>query len=121
MSHDVLKELPANVTVSYVSDASDRYGTAAAVYAARDDIDVTRPVAVMMGDDFVFNKPGVSELAEMVAGMGRQQSTTGLMAAKIPKSLVSNYGVIDHDGDTYRRIIDKPLPCLLYTSPSPRD
>lgn len=86
-----------------------KYGTAVPVALAADFIEAGESVVVLMGDDFIWNKDGSSEVARLIAEV--PDGACGLLAAEVPHEDVSKYGVIEQDDQgNYQRIIDQPKP-----------
>lgn len=98
------------VTLHFVTQPSyGKYGTAVPVALAADFVSSDESAVVLMGDDFIWNKDGSSEVARLIAAT--PDGACGLLAAEVSHDDVSKYGVIEQD-DTgnYQRIIDQPKP-----------
>lgn len=86
-----------------------KYGTAVPVALAADSIREGESVVVLMGDDFIFNKDGSSEVKRLIEAT--PEGGCGLLAARVPKNEVHRYGVIEQDKEgNYKRIVDQPKP-----------
>lgn len=86
-----------------------KYGTAVPIALAADYIEPGESVVVLMGDDFIWNPDGSSEVARLLAAT--PAGDCGLLAAQVPLESVGNYGVIESDQDgNYVRIVDQPNP-----------
>lgn len=86
-----------------------KYGTAVPVALAADYIDAGESAVVLMGDDFIYNEDGSSEVRRLIDAT--PEGGCGLLAARIPQESVGKYGVIEQDADgNYVRIIDQPKP-----------
>lgn len=86
-----------------------KYGTAVPIALAADYVNEGESAVVLMGDDFIWNEDGSSEVARLVAAT--PEGDCGLLAAQVPLETVGNYGVIEQDDDgNYVRIIDQPKP-----------
>lgn len=64
---------------------------------------------VLMGDDFIYNTDGSSEVERLITAT--PDGECGLLAAKIAPEQTGSYGVIALDeNDNYREIVEKPAP-----------
>lgn len=100
---------PRNVIFHYVEqDANNKYGTAVPVSLVFPYLKKGESVAVVGGDDFVYNSDGSSELARLIAAT--PEGGSSLLSATVPTEEVSRYGVIDFHEDTgaFERIVEKP-------------
>lgn len=90
---------------------SERYGSAEPVAQIVEAFGLDEPVAVLMGDDFVFNADGSSELARLVdAVAGADSDTSAMLAATVPKDVINKYGVLELSSDRLTGIYEKPTP-----------
>lgn len=98
------------VTLHYiVQPGYGKYGTAVPIALAAPYVNEGESVVVLMGDDFIWNEDGSSEVARLLEAT--PDGECGLLAAKVAKEDVSNYGVIELDSaGNYRRSVEKPLP-----------
>lgn len=84
-----------------------KYGTAVPVALAAEYVDEGESVVVLMGDDFIWNEDGSSEVARLIAAT--PSGSCGLLGAEVPHESVSRYGVIESDDEgNYVRIVDQP-------------
>ena len=99
---------PIKAKMHFVTQPSyGKYGTAAAVALASDYIDEGESAVVLMGDDFIYNRDGSSEVARLIKAT--PEGECGLLAVEVPSNEVSRYGVISVDGDgNYQKIVEKP-------------
>ncbi|MCB9819824.1 hypothetical protein H6796_00740 [Candidatus Nomurabacteria bacterium] len=99
-----------NVKLHFITQPSyGKYGTAVPVALASEYIGAGESAVVLMGDDFIWNKDGSSEVKRLIESTPNGEC--GLLAAEVPKDEVSRYGVIERDSDgNYIRIIDQPKP-----------
>lgn len=97
-----------DVKLHFVTQPSyGKYGTAVPVALAADFVDAGESAVVLMGDDFVWNEDGSSEVARLIEAV--PTGACGLLAAEIPHDQVSRYGVIESDNESnYVRIVDQP-------------
>lgn len=100
----------SGVTLHFVTQTSHgKYGSAVPIALASEYIDDGESAVVLMGDDFIWNTDGSSEVARLIAAT--PAGTCGLLAAEVAPSRVSNYGVIAlDDNNNYQHIIEKPAP-----------
>jgi UTP--glucose-1-phosphate uridylyltransferase len=105
-----LIEPPKEVKFHYIRQNPDgRYGTAMPVELALKEIGVKEPVVVLMGDDFIYNHGGVSNVAQMVANFGGENVV--MLGALVNKNEVEKYGVIRVDErNNFVEIVEKPTP-----------
>lgn len=87
---------PAGVKFHFVEQQigpEHPYGSSVPVMLCREFLEPDEHVLVVMGDDFIFNADGSSEVARLLAAA----ETTGgsaMLAAQVPRETVSHYGVI---------------------------
>lgn len=109
-----LKELakpPQNVTFHYIEqDANQKYGTAIPVSLVLPYLKKEDSVAVLMGDDFVYNADGSSELARLMAAT--PDGGNSMLSTINNDPDLSRYGVIDFDEATggFLQIVEHPAP-----------
>lgn len=98
------------VKLHYIMQPSyGKYGTAVPIALAAPYVDDGESVVVLMGDDFIWNEDGSSEVARLIKAT--PDGSCGLLAARVPQESVGKYGVIESDDEGhYRRIIDQPKP-----------
>lgn len=89
-----------------VQPSSGKYGTAVPVGLVNEYIEKDELVAVIMGDDFIYNQDGTNEIERLVAAAGDDGSMIGVNVASED---VSKYGVLELDEQgNYQRIVEKP-------------
>lgn len=101
---------PLNVNFHYVEqDSNDKYGTAIPVSLVVPVLQKGESVAVVGGDEFVYNTDGSSELARLIAAT--PVGGNSMLSATVDPQEVSRYGVIDFNEDTglFAGIVDTPL------------
>ncbi len=98
------------VKFHFITQPSDgKYGTAVPVALAADYIEDNEAAVVLMGDDFILNGDGTSEVARLVEVI--PEGSCGLLAAQVPMEDTAKYGVIESDQEgNYVRIVEKPQP-----------
>ena len=102
---------PQNVNFHYVEQpVNGKYGTAVPVGLCMQYIAKGESVAVMMGDDFIYNSDGSSELMRLKAATPENGSS--MVMVEIPHEDVSRYGVIQFNETThaFEKIVEKPTP-----------
>lgn len=99
---------PIDATIHFVTQPSHgNYGTAVPVALAAEYIEPGESAVVLMGDDFIYNADGSSEVARLIAAT--PEGLCGLLAATVPDEEVSRYGVIAmNEAGYYQEIIEKP-------------
>lgn len=101
---------PINARMHFITQPSyGKYGTAVPVGLAADYLQEGESAVVLMGDDFVYNLDGSSEVSRLIDAT--PQGQCGLMAKRVGQSDISKYGVIKMDENgNYQAIVEKPLP-----------
>lgn len=109
-----LRELarpPHDVAFSYIEqDGNQKYGTAVPVALVYPHLKKGESVAVIMGDDFVYNGDGSSEIARLI--QATPEGGNGMLSTSVPRENVGQYGVIGFDPETgmFAGIVEKPTP-----------
>ena len=101
---------PIDATLHFVTQPSHgKYGTAVPVALASEYIEPGESAVVLMGDDFVYNADGSSEVARLIGAT--PEGHCSLMAKRVGQDEISAYGVIrmDEQGN-YQEIVEKPKP-----------
>jgi len=105
-----LVEPPAGVKFDFIEQPDDgRYGSAIPVALAAEYIDEGESALVLMGDDFIYNADGSSEVERLIARAN--DSEAAMIGVNVAREEVSRYGVImrSEPGD-YQAIVEKPSP-----------
>lgn len=100
---------PQGVQFHYVEqDSNSKYGTAIPVGLCVPYLQKGESVAVLMGDDFIYNADGSSELLRQIEAT--QQGSNSMLAVEIPHEDVNRYGVIQfqEDNGMFEKIVEKP-------------
>lgn len=99
-----------NVTFHYITQPPDgRYGTAIPVALVIPYLDADESVVVLMGDDFIYNRDGSSEVARLLAAV--ENGRSAMLGVNVPREEVTRYGVIELDADSkFVQIVEKPTP-----------
>lgn len=104
------KTLPDNVTIHYtVQDPSGKYGTAVPIQMVVEEYNISEPVFVFMGDDFIWNPNGESA-AESLKNTLKNASESAILGVEVPKESVSKYGVFSIQDGNLSGIVEKPEP-----------
>lgn len=85
------------------------YGTALPAARFNVPLDKDEQVLVLMGDDFILNQDGSSEVRRLLDAVEAAGATAGMLTVEIPAKDVSSYGVLELDeNDNLKRIVEKP-------------
>lgn len=88
-------------------DVDNRYGTAEPVAQVVEEFGIKESCVVFMGDDFVYNADGSSDLARMME-LVKDETESAMLAAEIPIEDVERYGVLKVDDGVLTGIYEKP-------------
>jgi UTP--glucose-1-phosphate uridylyltransferase len=101
---------PENVSFNYIIQADgDKYGSATPVGLAAKYLAPDESVVVVMGDDFIYNSDGSSEIARLLAATPAGECA--MLGVEVPVSQVSRYGVLEYNANKeFIRIVEKPRP-----------
>jgi len=88
-------------------DVDNRYGTAAPVAQVIEAFSIKEPVAVLMGDDFIYNADGSSDLKRLI-DLVKTPADSALLAVEIPHDEVEKYGVLRIENNLLTGIYEKP-------------
>ena len=91
-----------------VQPSYGKYGTAVPVALAADYIDDDESAVVLMGDDFMYNPDGSSEVARLLAAT--PEGECSLLAKEVPGDDISRYGAIVIEEGNFKEIVEKPAP-----------
>jgi len=96
------------VNFHYVTQPNNgKYGTAVPISLVAPQLEHGESVVVLMGDDFIFNADGSSEVARLLAAT--PENGNAMLGVNIPREQVSRYGVVDLDvNHNFVRIVEKP-------------
>ena len=84
-----------------------RYGSAEPVAQVVEEFGIDEPCVVLMGDDFIFNKDGSSDLARLME-LVEDEDDSAMLATEIPIEDVERYGVLKVDDGNLTGIYEKP-------------
>jgi UTP--glucose-1-phosphate uridylyltransferase len=88
-------------------DVDNRYGSAEPVAQVVKEFGIDEPCVVLMGDDFVYNADGSSDLVRLMETI-EDDSDSAMLAAEIPMEDVERYGVLKVDDGLLSGIYEKP-------------
>lgn len=106
------KTLPDHVKIHYVKqDPAAKYGTAVPISLAVKEHNITEPVLVFMGDDFIWNPNGPSASDSLLASI-KNSTDSAILGVEIPPSEVARYGVLSASNGKLTDIVEKPEPSV---------
>lgn len=99
---------PSGINFHYIEqDPNGKYGNAVPVALTVEKYDINERVAVLMGDDFIYNTDGSSELQKLINSLNDDES--GMLSDRVDKSEVYRYGVLSIDEKGYLTdFVEKP-------------
>ena len=105
----IVSTCPENTKIHFFvqNDVDARYGTAAPVAQVVEAFQIDEPTAILMGDDFIFNKDGTSDLARLMELITSPEDSA-LLAVEIPHDQVERYGVLKIENGLLAGIYEKP-------------
>jgi UTP--glucose-1-phosphate uridylyltransferase len=90
-----------------IQPSNSKYGTAIPVGLVAPELRVGESAVVLMGDDFVYNADGSSEVARLLAAT--PEGGNGMLGANMPLGTGGRYGELELDENSeFIRIIEKP-------------
>ena len=112
----LVKTLPDGVRLHFVEQGyPGRYGAAIALVSAIEAGELTGPLWVCMGDNFIWNPGGKTASQTMVEAIAVAQAETGredvsaMLGVEVPREEVSRYGVLSVDAaGNLTGIVEKP-------------
>ncbi|MDR3297815.1 MAG: hypothetical protein LBT19_00310 [Candidatus Nomurabacteria bacterium] len=106
---ELVQTVPSGMKVNFFvqKNVDAKYGTAAPVAQVVAAYDLDEPVAVLMGDDFIFNKDGSSDLKRLTE-IVESDDESALLAVEIPHDEVERYGVLKIEDGVLTGIYEKP-------------
>ena len=105
----IVSTCPENTKIHFFvqNDVDARYGTAAPVAQVVEAFQIDEPTAILMGDDFIFNKDGTSDLTRLMELITSPEDSA-LLAVEIPHDQVERYGVLKIENGLLAGIYEKP-------------
>ena len=88
-------------------DVDNRYGSAEPVAQVVNEFGINESCVVLMGDDFVYNADGSSDLVRMM-NLVNDANDSAMLAVEIPIENVERYGVLKVDDGLLSGIYEKP-------------
>lgn len=86
--------------------STGKYGTAVPVGLVNEYVDNDELVAVIMGDDFIYNRDGTNEIKHMIEAI---ETDGAMIGVNVAREEVSKYGVLQLDSEgNYQQIVEKP-------------
>jgi len=100
---------PEGVKFHFVTQPSGgKYGTAVPVALVADRIEPGESAVVLMGDDFIWNKDGSSDVTRLIEET--PEGACGLLAAQVELKRGGTFGlIVRDDAGFYKEIVDQPL------------
>lgn len=106
---------PEQVGFHYVhqnTEVDPRYGTTVPVWLAAHEAvtpGVDEHILVIMGDQCLYRTDGGSEVADLITQVDASDANCGMVAVEVPHEQVSNYGIIEQDGQgNFVKIWERP-------------
>jgi UTP--glucose-1-phosphate uridylyltransferase len=101
---------PHQVNFHYITQPTNsKYGTAIPISLVAPELHDGESVVVLMGDDFIYNIDGSSEVARLLAAT--PEGGNAMLGVNVPRQQVSRYGVLQlNDQHEFVQIVEKPSP-----------
>lgn len=110
--YEQIADIHARANFHFIEQPQDgRYGTAIPLLLANDIVEKGEYFLMLMGDDFIYNRDGSSELRRLIESTTKEGFDSGLCVTEVPKAETAKYGVasINHDG-SLAHFVEKPEP-----------
>ena len=105
---ELAKTLPDNVKIHYLpQDPSGKYGTAVPVAMVAEEYNITEPVLVFMGDDFIWNPSGNSASDSLLEAV-RNDQESAMIGVEVPHDQVDKYGILSIEDGLLTNVVEKP-------------
>lgn len=105
---ELAKTLPDNVKIHYLpQDPSGKYGTAVPVAMVAEEYNITEPVLVFMGDDFIWNPSGKSASDSLLEAI-RNDQESAMIGVEVPHDQVDKYGILSIEDGLLTNVVEKP-------------
>lgn len=105
---ELAKTLPDNVKIHYLpQDPSGKYGTAVPVAMVAEEYNITEPVLVFMGDDFIWNPGGKSASDSLLEAVQNDQESA-MIGVEVPHDQVDKYGILSIENGLLTNVVEKP-------------
>ncbi len=101
---------PRTVNFHYITqDTNGKYGTAIPVSLIAPELQPGESVVVLMGDDFIYNQDGSSEVKRLIDRT--PENGNAMLGVTVPREAVRHYGAIEtNERNEFVRIVEKPRP-----------
>ncbi len=100
--------LPDDVKIHYIQqDPAGKYGTAIPIAMAVEEYNISEPVLVFMGDDFIWNPEGESASDSLIAAMQGENESV-ILGVEVPRDQVEKYGVLSAKNGRLTGVVEKP-------------
>lgn len=92
----------------YITQPNDtKYGTAIPVGLVVPELAADESVVVLMGDDFIYNADGTSEVARLLAAT--PEGGNAMLGVNVPREQTNRYGVLQlNEQHEFVQIVEKP-------------
>lgn len=92
----------------YITQPNDaKYGTAIPVGLVVPELEADESVVVLMGDDFIYNSDGTSEVARLLAAT--PEGGNAMLGVNVSREQTNRYGVLQlNDQHEFVQIVEKP-------------
>lgn len=105
---ELAKTLPDNVKIHYLpQDPSGKYGTAVPVAMVAEEYNITEPVLVFMGDDFIWN-PSSKSASDSLLEAVRNDQESAMIGVEVPHDQVDKYGILSIEDGLLTNVVEKP-------------
>ncbi len=110
-----LKRISTKASFHFVVQGPDLpYGTAVPVMMCEQYLEPGEQAVIVMGDQFVYNKGGKSEVTHLLSEVEASGTTAGMGVVHVPKGEVHKYGIVEvkqhGHKQFFKRIVEKPKP-----------
>lgn len=100
--------LPDDVKIHYVQqDPAGKYGTAVPIAMVVEEYNISEPVLVFMGDDFIWNPSGESASDSLLKSL-QDENESAILGVEIPREQVEKYGVFEMSDNKLVSVVEKP-------------
>lgn len=111
--YEKIKELHTKARFKFLIQSPELpYGTGTPIKLAKDVMQGEESFLALMGDDFIFNEDGSSEIKKIIDSFQKTQAVGLITCREIEKNDVTKYGIadiVDEDGIKYlKNIVEKP-------------
>lgn len=105
---ELARTLPENVKIHYVTqDPAGKYGTAVPIAMVVEEYNISEPVLVFMGDDFIWNPEGESASESLLQAVQNDEESA-ILGVEVDPKQVDKYGVLSVEDSYLTGIVEKP-------------